>query len=66
MNVALAAGATYLVTWDNDLLDLMKAGNAEGEALKGRAPGLVILTPPDLLGLLRAEKASESPGPPPI
>jgi putative PIN family toxin of toxin-antitoxin system len=44
VNLALVAGARYLVTWDNDLLDLM-ADNPEGTAFRGRFPGLVILTP---------------------
>jgi putative PIN family toxin of toxin-antitoxin system len=44
VNLALAAGATYLVTWDNDLLDLL-GENPEGAGFRGRFPGLRILTP---------------------
>jgi len=42
LNLAVAAGATRLVTWDNDLLDLM-ADNPEGRAFRTRFPQLVIL-----------------------
>jgi putative PIN family toxin of toxin-antitoxin system len=48
VNLSLAAGATYLVTWDADLLDLMKE-NPEGSAFRSRFPGLRILTPVDFL-----------------
>ena len=54
VNLALAAGARFLVTWDNDLLDLMKVGDAAGEALTTHAPDLAILTPPEMMRLLRA------------
>ena len=54
VNLALAAGARYLVTWDNDLLDLMTAGNADGTRLKAQAPDLAILTPPEMMRILRA------------
>ena len=54
VNLALATDARFIVTWDNDLLDLMKEGNADGEALKAQAPDLIIITPPELLQILRA------------
>lgn len=44
VNLALAAGANYLVTWDNDLLDLMGDDPGSGD-FRARFPGLVILTP---------------------
>ena len=44
VNLALASGANYLVTWDRDLLDLM---NDEG--FRRRFPRLTILEPPALL-----------------
>ena len=44
LNLAIAAGARYLVSWDNDLLDLM-ADNPDGTAFRGRFPGLMVLTP---------------------
>lgn len=53
MNLALAAGARYLVTWDNDLLDLTADGNTDGTLLKAQAPDLTILTPPEMMRILR-------------
>jgi putative PIN family toxin of toxin-antitoxin system len=44
LNLALASRATYLVTWDRDLLDLM---NDEG--FRQQFPRLTILEPPALL-----------------
>lgn len=44
VNLALTAGANYLVTWDNDLLDLM-GDNPAGADFRLRFPGLIILTP---------------------
>jgi uncharacterized protein len=44
LNLAIVAGTRYLVSWDNDLLDLM-ADNPDGAAFRGRFPGLMILTP---------------------
>ncbi len=58
VNLALAAGAKYLVTWDNDLLDLMQPDNADGIALRLLSAEFVILTPPDLMRILR----THSPG----
>jgi len=45
INLALAAGARYLVTWDNDLLDLMREDNPAGRDFRASYPALVILTP---------------------
>jgi putative PIN family toxin of toxin-antitoxin system len=59
VNLAVAAGAKYLVTWDNDLLDLM-ADNPEGTAFRGRFPGLVILTPVAFLREQRQAPAAPS------
>ncbi len=49
VNLAAAAGARYLVTWDNDLLDLMNAATPEGKAFQERFPGLSALNPVTLL-----------------
>jgi putative PIN family toxin of toxin-antitoxin system len=57
VNLALAAGARYLVTWDHDLLDLMNEQTPEGQDFRGRFPGLIILTPVAFLSAL-----SPSPG----
>lgn len=51
VNLALAAGATLVVSWDKDLLDLMNDGNADGTALRAQHPGFQVLTPPQFLTL---------------
>jgi predicted nucleic acid-binding protein len=52
INLAIASGATYLVTWDRDLLDLMG-----DEGFRHRFPHLTILEPPALLRLLPQDPA---------
>ena len=53
------------MTWDNDLLDLMKEGNADGKALKSLAPDLTILTPLEMMRILRATQAAHAQAQPP-
>jgi len=48
INLALAAGAKFLLTWDKDLLDLMQ-DNPEGRGFRARFPDLRITTPVDFL-----------------
>jgi putative PIN family toxin of toxin-antitoxin system len=57
INLAIAAGAQYLVSRDNDLLDLM-----QDQAFRKRFAGLTILNP---VALLRefSPKPGESPAP---
>jgi putative PIN family toxin of toxin-antitoxin system len=65
-NLAIAAGARYLVTWDRDLLDLMDESLPDGRAFRAANPALLILTPPDLIRALRATDAQGlQPGPAP-
>jgi putative PIN family toxin of toxin-antitoxin system len=45
VNLALAAGARYLVSWDNDLLDLGNEDQEAGKAFRQRFPDLIILNP---------------------
>jgi putative PIN family toxin of toxin-antitoxin system len=47
VNLALAANANYLVTWDKDMLDLM-----QDENFRQHYPQLVILNPVALLEVL--------------
>ena len=54
LDLAIEADAQFLVTWDNDLLDLMKPDSADGRIFRAQAPGLKIVTPPELLALLQA------------
>jgi putative PIN family toxin of toxin-antitoxin system len=61
VNLALAAGASYLVSWDNDLLDLMEE-NPGGVAFRGRFPGLRILTPVAFLRELASPPAAPAEG----
>jgi putative PIN family toxin of toxin-antitoxin system len=56
VNLAVAAGARYLVTWDNDLLDLMGETTPAGSDFRQRFPGLTVLNP---VALLRAMAPGE-------
>jgi len=47
LNLALAANADYLVTWDKDMLDLM-----QDEGFRSQYPQLTILNPVALLQAL--------------
>ena len=47
LNLALAANADYLVTWDKDMLDLM-----QDEGFRTQYPQLTILNPVALLQVL--------------
>jgi len=49
LNLALAADADYLVTWDKDLLDLM-----QDTTFRAQYPRLTILNPVALLQILRS------------
>jgi len=60
VNLALVAGARYLVTWDNDLLDLMNEATPEGKDFRQRFPNLAILNPVDFLQQL-SPKEGQSP-----
>jgi len=45
LNLAIEVQADYLISRDNDLLDLMKPGTADGDELHERFPSLKILDP---------------------
>lgn len=62
LNLAIAAKARYLVTWDNDLLDLMNEAVAEGQDFRQRFPDLTILDP---VAFLRQFPREPSGSPPP-
>lgn len=49
VNLALAAGAKYVVSRDNDLLNLMDEARPEGRAFQLRFPTLEIVEPQVLL-----------------
>lgn len=54
VNLALAAQAKYVVSRDNDLLDLMNMARAEAREFRSRFPSLEIIEPPHLLRELDA------------
>lgn len=49
LNLALACDADYLVSWDNDLLDLMTSTASEAVDFHRHCPHLAIVTPPAFL-----------------
>ena len=53
INLAIAAGASYLVSRDNDVLGLAKLSNPDGGRLQGNAPHLQILDPVSFLAEVR-------------
>ena len=53
INLATACRADYLVTRDNDLLDLMKNSNQSGQSLLADYPRLTVINPPGMLERLR-------------
>ncbi len=53
INLAIAAGASYLVSRDNDVLGLAKLSNPDGARLQGHAPHLQILDPVSFLAEVR-------------
>lgn len=55
VNLAVAAGARYLVSRDKDLLDLMNEGRPEGKDFRERFPGLIVLDPATFLRALGPE-----------
>lgn len=54
VNLALAAQAKYVVSRDNDLLDLMNMTRAEAREFRSRFPSLEIIEPPQFLRELDA------------
>jgi putative PIN family toxin of toxin-antitoxin system len=61
VNLALAAGARFLVTWDNDLLDLM-GDNPAGAEFRRQFPDLQVLTPAAFLRTLAAPPPAPTEG----
>ncbi len=59
VNLAIAAGGRYLVSWDKDLLDLMEPEREESKAFQSRFPGIIILTPVSLLQKLARKQEAK-------
>ena len=53
INLAIAAGASYLVSRDADILDLASGASRDGARLRSHAPELLILDPVSFLDVLR-------------
>jgi uncharacterized protein len=53
INLTLAAGADYVVTRDNDLLDLMTGTDPDAVAFRTACPNVAILDPAAFLARLR-------------
>lgn len=60
LNLAIAAGADYLVSRDKHLLDLQHVSSEPGQELRGRLPQLTILNPVEFLRLLRPTSSAVS------
>jgi predicted nucleic acid-binding protein len=58
LNLAIVAGARFLVSRDKDLLDLMSDAD-----FRGRSPGLVILDPVAFLRAIGTRQAESTAGP---
>ena len=64
LDLAIAAKAHFLVTRDNDLLDLEDAEDAEGQKVRGLCPGLRIIDPASFLrSMLPKQQAPETSSP---
>jgi predicted nucleic acid-binding protein len=63
INLAIVAGASYLVSRDNDILDLSALSSLDGERLRHQAHQLQILNPVAFLAEIRSTlEASGQPG----
>jgi putative PIN family toxin of toxin-antitoxin system len=61
VNLAVTAGARYLVTRDKDLLDLMNEETPEGKDFRQRFPGLTILDPVTFLREFTTQEQGTAP-----
>lgn len=52
LNLAVAAGASYVVTRDRDMLDLTTATDADAVAFRTNHPTIEVVTPPAFLARL--------------
>ena len=49
LNLAIEAGASYIASFDNDLLDLMRSKHEEAQDFRRRFPNITILTPGEII-----------------
>lgn len=66
LNLAIEARAAYIVTFDNDLLDLMKASGKAALEFQERYPQITILTPGELITRLNRLRPHTDPEVAPI
>lgn len=62
LNLAIEAGASYIASFDNDLLDLMHSKHEEAQDFRIHFPNLSILTPGEIitrLNVFSQEQAQE-------
>ena len=55
INLAIVAGAKFIVSRDHDLLDLMKSESSIAGEFQRRYPMLKIITPVDLLAIVESQ-----------
>jgi putative PIN family toxin of toxin-antitoxin system len=55
LNLALAAGASFIVTRDKDMLDLELHDSVEGTQLRNAIPGFRVLDPVSFLRVMRTD-----------
>jgi putative PIN family toxin of toxin-antitoxin system len=61
LNLAAFTGAMFLVSRDNDLLDLMRNDQPASQELRAIAPNLIILDPVRFLQQVEPPKTAEAP-----
>ena len=59
LDLAVAAGASHLVTWDQDLLDLRDDPSADAQAFRANFPHITILDPVAFLNTLETQAAEK-------
>jgi putative PIN family toxin of toxin-antitoxin system len=57
LNLAIAAGAPWIVSLDRDLLDLMNQDSAEGQEFRRRFPGIRIVEPREFEAVISATQS---------
>jgi uncharacterized protein len=63
LNLAIASSARYLVSRDNDLLNIMSDPTEASRSIRERLPGLTILDPVEFLAAVRSEiERKQQPG----
>ena len=61
LNLAVAAGASHLVSWDQDILDLMDDPSADARTFRAKFPHITILDPVAFLNTLETKAAGKPP-----